>query len=110
MQSIKETLQENLDDYSLKTNKELIDKLTDFGSGETEFHTADIERVVVENERAKNAIDRSIKKWTEKKEQLQSQINKDIATRHFKEAFVHGIESDTISLFIQELQEMKNQF
>lgn len=55
-------------------------------------------------------IESSLKKWTKKKEYLESKITKDIATRHFKEAFIHGIESDTVSLFIQELQEMKNQF
>jgi len=48
-------LQETLNDeevlYTLKTNTELIDMIIDFGCGETEFHTADIERLVKEHKK-----------------------------------------------------------
>lgn len=49
---IKEDLQETIDendDYVLKTNEELIDIISEYGIGETEFHTADIERLLTEN-------------------------------------------------------------
>lgn len=49
---IRENIQEILnehDDYVLKTNEELIDIISEFGSGETEFHTADIDRLITEN-------------------------------------------------------------
>lgn len=56
----KEELQESLDecgeDYILKTNKELIDVICDFGMGETEFHTADIERLIKENYKQRELI------------------------------------------------------
>lgn len=46
-------LQENLDEsgdgYNLKTNQELVNVIIDFGCGETEFHTADIERLIKEH-------------------------------------------------------------
>ena len=46
-------LQESLDyyddGYRLKTNEEIIDIICDFGCGETEFHTTDIERLIKEN-------------------------------------------------------------
>lgn len=55
MKSIREELQEWEDEqmggYQLKTNEELIDIISEFGNGETEFHTVDINRLVVENER-----------------------------------------------------------
>lgn len=58
-QELQESLDESGDDYILKTNKELIDIISDFGMGETEFHTADIERLIVENEK-QYAIIRSL--------------------------------------------------
>jgi len=48
--NIKEQLQESLDDYTLKSDKEIIDQICHFGCGETEFHTADIERVIKEKQ------------------------------------------------------------
>lgn len=52
MEHIREQIQDNLeesgDDYILKTDAELIDIISDFGCGETEFHTADIERLIRE--------------------------------------------------------------
>jgi len=57
--TIKEEMQENIEDYTLKTNEELIDILIYFGSGETEFHTADIERLIRENEYLKNKVNKS---------------------------------------------------
>lgn len=46
---IQETLNEQEDSYTLKTNKELVNLIIDFGCGETEFHTADIERLIKEH-------------------------------------------------------------
>ena len=61
MKTIKEEIENSLwesgDNYVLKTNEEIINILTDFGCGETEFHTADINRVIVENERMKSSIE-----------------------------------------------------
>ena len=60
MQKIREELQEmedeQMDGYQLKTNEEIIDIISEFGNGETEFHTLDINRIVVENERVINFI------------------------------------------------------
>lgn len=36
--------------YGLKTNEELIDMISEFGHGELEFDTADIERLIKESE------------------------------------------------------------
>jgi hypothetical protein len=61
MQKIREELQqmedEQMDGYKLKTNEEIIDIISEFGNGETEFHTLDINRLVVENDRAKRLIE-----------------------------------------------------
>lgn len=38
------------DGYKLKTDDELMKKIGDFGFGEIEFHTADIERLRTEKE------------------------------------------------------------
>lgn len=60
MQKIREELQQmedELDGYQLKTNEEIIDIISEFGNGETEFHTLDINRIVVENDRAKRLIE-----------------------------------------------------
>ena len=45
---IQDDLDESGDGYILKTDSELIDIITNFGNGETEFHTADIERLLRE--------------------------------------------------------------
>lgn len=54
-QSIREELQENENEqefpYQLKTNDEIICDIIEFGYGECEFHTLDINRLVVESER-----------------------------------------------------------
>ena len=50
-QELQESLDESGDDYILKTNKELIDIIMDFGCGETEFHTVDIDRLIKENDK-----------------------------------------------------------
>jgi hypothetical protein len=59
--TIREELQqmedEQEDGYQLKTNEEIIDIISEFGNGETEFHTLDINRLVVENDRAKRLIE-----------------------------------------------------
>jgi len=43
--------------YQLKTNEEIMDIISEFGNGETEFHTLDVTRLVVENDRAKKLIE-----------------------------------------------------
>ena len=44
-------LQESIgNDYILKSNNQLIGIISEFGCGETDFHTADIERLIKENE------------------------------------------------------------
>lgn len=48
---IQNSLDSVQDGYKLKTNRELIDIIVDFGCGETEFHTADIERLIKEHDR-----------------------------------------------------------
>lgn len=58
--NIKEELQDSLDesgdDYILKTNKELIDIISVFGCGETEFHTVDVERLIKETYKQREII------------------------------------------------------
>ena len=60
MQPIREELQDSLwesgDDYILKTDEEIIEMISDFGCGETEFHTVDISRIIVENQRMKKLL------------------------------------------------------
>jgi len=55
--SIREEIQDEEDyheeGYTLKTNEDIIKAIVDFGRGQTEFHTLDIKRLVVENERLK---------------------------------------------------------
>jgi len=74
----KEELQKSLDEYEdgyiLKTNKELIDVICYFGCGETEFHTADIERLIVENEKQNKIIDELIKFLEDKNIDLPEKI------------------------------------
>jgi hypothetical protein len=43
--------------YQLKTDSELIAKIAEFGFGELEFHTADIERLVTQSGVAFNALE-----------------------------------------------------
>ena len=61
MQKISEELQEmeneQKDGYALKTNEEIIDMISEFGNGIMDFHSIDINRLVVENERAKKLIE-----------------------------------------------------
>ena len=59
METIREHLQEScneVDDYVLKTDDEIIDIIIQFGLGETEFHTADIERLI----REKRALEKIV--------------------------------------------------
>jgi hypothetical protein len=48
---LQESLNDNQKDYTLKTNEELKDIIRNFGCGETEFHTGDIERLIKEHEK-----------------------------------------------------------
>ncbi len=59
--TIAEHLQENLEDYTLKTDDQLLDAISQFGCGELEFHTADVERLVLEKqywEKDRNALNK----------------------------------------------------
>ena len=40
-----------------KTNEEIINMISEFGNGIMDFHSIDINRLVVENERAKKLIE-----------------------------------------------------
>lgn len=42
--------------YILKTDQELVNILVEFGDGVTEFHTRDIQRLLIENERLRKNI------------------------------------------------------
>lgn len=42
--------------YRLKTNEEIIDYIVNYGHGEINFHTVDINRLVVESERVAQII------------------------------------------------------
>lgn len=53
---LQESLEDSGDDYVLKTNQELKNIIIDFGCGETEFHTADIERLIKEHEKMRDII------------------------------------------------------
>jgi hypothetical protein len=55
--TIREMLQENLDDYILKTDDELVDMIINFGCGELEFHTVDIERLIREKRQLEEKIE-----------------------------------------------------
>ena len=50
--TVKEQIQEVLEGegYTLKTDEFLIDMICQFGCGHFEFHTADIERLIKENQ------------------------------------------------------------
>lgn len=65
MKKIKEELQENEDyypdGYQLKTNDQIINDISEFGNGVMEFHSLDANRLVVENERAKELVDHFLK-------------------------------------------------
>lgn len=60
MISIREEIQEELDyyegSYQLKSNEEIIEMIKDFGNGELEFHTTDINRLVVDNQRMEKLL------------------------------------------------------
>ncbi len=47
---IQDSLDETDDGYILKTDEQLIDNIINFGCGETDFHTADIERLIREKQ------------------------------------------------------------
>lgn len=60
MQTVKEKMQEeefyHADGVILKTNQELQDIIKDFGHGVTKFHTVDVCRLLVENEKLKASV------------------------------------------------------
>lgn len=57
-QELQEIEDEQMDGHKLKTNEEIIDMIAEFGSGVMEFHSVDINRIVVENDHAKRLISR----------------------------------------------------
>lgn len=61
MEHIREQIQESLEDYTLKTDDELVDEIIEFGCGEKEFHTADIERLIREKRFLEEKLERLIK-------------------------------------------------
>lgn len=60
MKDIAREIQDNLDEtddgYILKTDEQLIDVIINFGCGETEFHTADIERLIREKQQLEKQL------------------------------------------------------
>ena len=60
MENIAKKIQDSLDDsydnYKLKTDEQLIDMIINFGCGETEFHTADIERLIREKQQLEKQL------------------------------------------------------
>lgn len=58
--TIRDEIQESIDDYTLKTDEELINIITEFGSVEMEFHTADIECLIREKHKLEATIKRNI--------------------------------------------------
>ena len=48
---LQDAINDNGEDYTLKTNEEIKDIIRNFGCGETEFHTGDIERLIKEHEK-----------------------------------------------------------
>ena len=60
MKDIAREIQDNLDEsddgYILKTDEQLIDAIVDFGCGETEFHTSDIERLIREKQQLEKQL------------------------------------------------------
>lgn len=71
MDHIREEIQENLDDYVLKTDMELMDMISYFGCGELEFHTADIERLY----REKRFLEERVEVFTELTKQLKERAD-----------------------------------
>ena len=45
---MQEALYDSEDDYCLKTDEELLSNISYFGCGECDFHTADVERLIME--------------------------------------------------------------
>jgi hypothetical protein len=54
---IQDGLDENDDGYILKTDEQIIDIIINFGNGETEFHTADIERLIREKQQLEKQVE-----------------------------------------------------
>jgi hypothetical protein len=80
MENLREKYQYDLEDYTLKTNDELLKIIEDFGCGETEFHTADIELLIKENIQLKAAIIGIIKVF--RKEELYYQQKVEFCAEH----------------------------
>ena len=57
---LQDSINESGYDYKLKTNMQLINTITDFGFGETEFHTADIERLIKEHQLLLSTLKRAL--------------------------------------------------
>lgn len=57
MKELQEMEDEQENGYQLKTDEQIIDIICEFGNGETEFHTIDINRLIVDNRRMKGKLD-----------------------------------------------------
>jgi hypothetical protein len=56
MKEFQDSEDEQVGGYQLKTDEEIIDMISEFGNGELEFHTADINRLIVDNQRMKKKL------------------------------------------------------
>lgn len=63
-EEIRNNIQDNLEDYTLKTEQELINMIIDFGCGELEFHTADIELLIKINQSQQRELDNMLKSYS----------------------------------------------
>lgn len=103
--TIKEQIQENLDDYTLSSNNQIMVQIKYFGSGVAKFHTADVERLIQENEFYKNQYKKAMKamavshlvinnKWTDEK----FGFRVDIGTVYNKEEVLSMLEESITKL------------
>jgi len=81
--NIKEHLEENLEDYELKSDQELLDSIGYFGCGELEFHTVDIERVIKEKQHLEKGLN-DLVNWmkSESAENMKPKMDKRIIVDH----------------------------
>lgn len=67
---------EQSDGYQLKSNEQLIDIISEFGNGETEFHTVDIDRLIVENEQLQQENEKRLNQFVELEEKYKNDHGK----------------------------------
>lgn len=88
--TIKENLEESLEDYKLKTDQELLDSIGEFGCGELEFHTADIERVIAEKQHLEKGLN-DLVNWmkSESAENMNPKMDKRIRRENPMKKFIN---------------------